>query len=80
MRDNKEKSTIEFLNKTYKEVLDIMIKNHLKKFEEDILIKEIKNGEKKEDSEKYVNNLVELLQNYESWFKEKSGRRRKQDI
>lgn len=80
MRDNKEKSTIEFLNKTYKEVLDIMVKNHLKKFKEDILIKEIKNGEKKEDAEKYVNDLVELLQNYESWFKEKSGRRRKQDI
>lgn len=29
------------------EVLDIMVKNHLKKFKEDILIKEIKNGEKK---------------------------------
>ena len=71
---------MKFLNKTYKEVLDIMVKNHLKKFKEDILIKEIKNGEKKEDAEKYMNDLVELLQNYESWFKDKSGRRRKQDI
>ena len=77
IRDNKEKRTIEFLNKTYCEVLDIMRKNHLKQFKKDILDKEIKNGEDKDIAEEYVYYSVDLLENYESWFREKSIRRKK---
>ena len=77
IRDNKEKRTIEFLNKTYCEVLDIMRKNHLKQFKKDILEKEIKNGEDKDIAEEYVYYSVDLLENYESWFREKSIRRKK---
>ena len=76
-REGIEIKAIERLNKTYIEVLDIMRKNYLEQFKEDILRKEIKNGEDEEIAKDYVNQLVKLLFIYESWFKLKTARENK---
>ena len=68
---------IKILESKYIDLLRMLRTNYLHEFKRDILRKEIKCGEKKEDAEKYVNELVKLLFNYENWFSEKSGRKRK---
>lgn len=71
---NKEIDTIKILDQTYIEYLDDMRKNHLKKFKEEILKKEIKAGETEEKVEKYVDELVTLLFDFENWFNNKTPR------
>ena len=77
---NEETEAIEKLNQTYIQVLDIFRKNNLQQFKDDILQKEIKNGENKSTAEMYVNQLVRLLFNYESWFNDKSPRGPKKSL
>ena len=63
-----EKKAIERLNQTYIEVVDIIRKNYFSEFKEEILRKEIKNGENREIAKIYVNEIGNLLLNYEDWF------------
>ena len=76
-RENTETEAIEKLNKTYIEVLDIMRTKYLYQFKDDILSKEIRNGEDEKTAKNYVNQLVSLLYGYESWFKDKTARQNK---
>jgi len=78
--NNEETEAIEKLEQTYKQVLDCFRKNNLEKFRDDILNKEIKNGEKESRAKMYVNQLVKLLFNYESWFTDKSARGPKKSL
>ena len=77
---NEETEAIEKLEKTYVEVLDHFRKNNLEIFKDDILKKEIKNGENESTAKKYVNELVKLLFKYESWFNDKSARGPKKSL
>ena len=78
--NNEETEAIEKLEQTYIQVLDCFRKNNLEKFRDDILNKEIKNGEKESRAKMYVNQLVKLLFNYESWFTDKSARGPKKSL
>jgi hypothetical protein len=78
--NNEETEAIEKLEQTYIQVLDCFRKNNLEKFRDDILNKEIKNGEKESKAKMYVNQLVKLLFNYESWFTDKSARGPKKSL
>ena len=78
--NNEETEAIEKLEQTYIQVLDSFRKNNLEKFRDDILNKEIKNGEKESRAKMYVNQLVKLLFNYESWFTDKSARGPKKSL
>ena len=78
--NNEETEAIEKLEQTYIQVLDCFRKNNLEKFRDDILNKEIKNGEKESSAKMYVNQLVKLLFNYESWFNDKSARGPKKSL
>ena len=71
---NEETKAIRILNMTYIKYLDFMRKNDLNKFKNELVQKEIKNGESQEESNRYVNELVRLLMNYEGWFKIKTPR------
>ena len=73
-RKNEETKAIRILNMTYIEYLDFMRKNDLNKFKNELLQKEIKNGESKQEAIRYVNELVMLLMDYEGWFKRKTPR------
>ena len=75
--NNEETEAIEKLEQTYIQVSDCFRKNNLEKFRDDILNKEIKNGEKESRAKMYVNQLVKLLFIYESWFKLKTARENK---
>ena len=44
------------------------------KFSSELIEKEIKLGENKDDALMYVNELKDLLINYEEWFEKKAGR------
>ena len=44
------------------------------KFSSALIEKEIKLGEKKDDAVMYVNELKDLLINYEDWLEKKAGR------
>ena len=55
--NNEETEAIEKLEQTYIQVLDCFRKNNLEKFRDDILNKEIKNGEKESRAKMYVNQL-----------------------
>ena len=63
-----------------KEIYENNEENNLEKFRDDILNKEIKNGEKESRAKMYVNQLVKLLFNYESWFTDKSARGPKKSL
>ena len=78
--NNEETEAIEKLEQTYIQVLDCFRKKNLEKFRDDILNKEIKNGEKESRAKMYVNQLVKLLFNYESWFTDKSARGPKKSL
>ena len=73
-RKNEETKAIRILNMIYIEYLDFMRKNDLNKFKNELLQKEIKNGESKQEAIRYVNELVMLLMDYEGWFKRKTPR------
>ena len=51
-----------------------MRKNDLNKFKNEIINKEVKNGETREEAIKYVDELVKLLFDYEDWFDRKTPR------
>lgn len=71
---NEETEAIKILNMTFIKYLDFMRKNDLNKFKNEIINKEVKNGETREEAIKYVNELVELLFDYEGWFDRKTPR------
>ena len=71
---NEETKAIRILNMTYIKYLDFMRKNDLNKFKNELIQKEIKNGESREEAIRYVNGLVTLLMDYEVWFKIKTPR------
>ena len=71
---NEETKAIRILNMTYIKYLDFMRKNDLNKFKNELIQKEIKNGESREEAIRYVNGLVTLLMDYEGWFKIKTPR------
>ena len=73
-RKNEETKAIRILNMTYIEYLELIKKNDLNKFKNELLQKEIKNGESKQEAIRYVNELVMLLMDYEGWFKRKTPR------
>jgi len=75
-RNNEEKNAIAKLNLTYKQYLDIFREKNIKKFENDILLKEIKNGEDESTAKKYTGELVNLLWGYEDWFDNKTARQK----
>lgn len=75
---NTEPEVIKILNMKYIDMLKIFRMTYLSKFSDDIykvLIE--KNQETVENAKKYVDELKELLFNYENWFLQKSGRNRK---
>jgi hypothetical protein len=73
-RKNEETKAIRILNMTYIEYLDFMRKNDIDKFKHDLIKKEIKNGETEKEAIKYVDDLVDLLMDYEGWFERKTPR------
>ena len=73
-KKNEEIKAIRILNMTYIKYLDFMRKNDLNKFKNELIQKEIKNGESREEVIRYVNGLVTLLMDYECWFKIKTPR------
>ena len=73
-KKNEEIETIKILNTSYIEYLNFMKTHHLQEFKDEIFEKEVKCGESKESSKKYVDKLVKLLFNYENWFSEKTPR------
>ena len=73
-KKNEETKAIRILNMTYIKYLDFMRKNDLNKFKNELIQKEIKNGESREEAIRYVNGLVTLLMDYEVWFKIKTPR------
>ena len=74
---NEEIKTIEILNKKYIDLLIILRDKYLNKFTNDIYEKVIKNCKSKEDPEIYMNDLKDLLFNYEFWFENKTPRGQK---
>ena len=79
---NEETEAIKILNMTFIKYLDFMRKNDLNKFKNEIINKEAKNGETREEAIKYVDELVDLLMDYEGWFERKTPRtpRKEKDI
>lgn len=73
-KKNEEIETIKILNASYIEYLNFMKTHHLQEFKDEIFEKEVKCGESKESSKKYVDKLVKLLFNYEGWFSGKTPR------
>ena len=69
-----ETQAMKILNMTYIEYLDFMRKNDIYKFRHDLIKKEIKNGETENEAIKYVDDLVDLLMDYEGWFERKTPR------
>ena len=69
-----ETQAMKILNMTYIEYLDFMRKNDIYKFKHDLIKKEIKNGETEKEAIKYVDELVDLLMDYEGWFERKTPR------
>ena len=69
-----ETKAMKILNMTYIEYLDFMRKNDIDKFRHDLIKKEIKNGETENEAIKYVDDLVDLLMDYEGWFERKTPR------
>ena len=71
---NKDIETIKILNSKYIDLIIVLRTKFLDKFSSDLIEKEIKLGENKDDALMYVNELKDLLINYEEWFEKKSGR------
>lgn len=71
---NKDIETIKILNSKYIDLIIVLRTKFLDKFSSDLIEKEIKLGENKDDALMYVNELKDLLINYEEWFEKKAGR------
>ena len=71
---NKDIETIKILNSKYIDLIIVLRTKFLDKFSSDLIEKEIKLGENQDDALMYVNELKDLLINYEEWFEKKSGR------
>jgi hypothetical protein len=71
---NKDIETIKILNSKYIDLIIVLRTKFLDKFSSELIEKEIKLGEKKDDAVMYVNELKDLLINYEDWFEKKAGR------
>ena len=71
---NKDIETIKILNSKYIDLIIVLKTKFLDKFSSELIEKEIKLGENKDDALMYVNELKDLLINYEEWFEKKSGR------
>lgn len=71
---NKDIETIKILNSKYIDLIIVLRTKFLDKFSSELIEKEIKLGENKNDALMYVNELKDLLINYEEWFEKKSGR------
>ena len=71
---NREIETIKILNSKYIDLIIVLRTKFLDKFSSELIEKEIKLGETKEDALMYVNELKDLLINYEEWFENKNGR------
>ena len=71
---NKDIETIKILNSKYINLIIVLRTKFLDKFSSDLIEKEIKLGENKDDALMYVNELKDLLINYEEWFEKKAGR------
>ena len=71
---NKDIETIKILNSKYIDLIIVLRTKFLDKFSSDLIEKEIKLGENEDDALMYVNELKDLLINYEEWFEKKSGR------
>ena len=71
---NKDIETIKILNSKYIDLIIVLRTKFLDKFSSELIEKEIKLGENKDDSLMYVNELKDLLINYEEWFEKKAGR------
>ena len=54
-------------------------KNIIDKFFDDIIIQGLKNNENEKDIKEYINNIKNLIINYEYWFWAKKGRDRKKN-
>ena len=76
---NEEKETIKILDSKYIDLIELLRTEYLDKFYSDIYNKTIKEGESEEFAKKYVDELEDLLLNYEEWFKQKVGRKRKKN-
>ena len=77
---NKENKVIELLNSKYIDQLKNLRNNYLDKFVRDMQEKNKNNNDT--DLEKYINDLKQLLFDYEFWFENKKPRvkRRKENI
>ena len=64
---NKDIETIKILNSKYIDLIIVLRTKFLDKFSSDLIEKEIKLGENKDDALMYVNELKDLLINYEEW-------------
>ena len=71
---NKDIETIKILNSKYIDLIIVLRTKFLDKFSSELIEKEIKLGENQDDALMYVNELKDLLINYEEWFEKKSGR------
>ena len=71
---NKDIETIKILNSKYIDLIIVLRTKFLDKFSSDLIEKEIKLGENQDDALMYVNELKDLLINYEEWFEKKAGR------
>ena len=71
---NKDIETIKILNSKYIDLIIVLRTKFLDKFSSELIEKEIKLGENKDDALMYVNELKDLLINYEEWFEKKAGR------
>jgi len=71
---NKDIETIKILNSKYIDLIIVLRTKFLDKFSSELIEKEIKLGENNDDALMYVNELKDLLINYEEWFEKKAGR------
>ena len=74
-RENKEKKTIEILNKTYYDIIEEIRTQNLNGFLDKIVKKE-KNMKRKSNIESYIRLLKDLLFRFKEWFEQKKPRNR----
>ena len=76
---NGNKEVKKILNSKYIDMIKYMRENDLDQFKEYLLKRALIEGDNKEDAEKYIDKVVELLFSFEQWFKDKNGRIKSQD-
>ena len=88
IEENKETDTIKILNLTFRELISnisLQLKEKIEdlstldinefKYTTSIKNKELKNYENEKEYRNYINNLGELIINYEKWFLDRKGRK-----